>query len=52
MCGTPSVLVMKNDVASVQEPDAAAHEGDGFELLDRRVHRVEAVRMEFKRRSI
>src|ERR1700687_5279943 len=35
---------------SVQEPrDApAAHEGDGFELLDRRIHRVEAVGVELE----
>ena len=34
----------------VQEPrDApAAHEGDGFELLDRRIHRVEAVGVELE----
>src|SRR2546426_5603543 len=34
----------------VQEPRdaAAAHEGDGFELLDRGIHRVEAVCMELE----
>src|ERR1700687_4146272 len=34
----------------VQEPrDApASHEGDGFELLDRRIHRVEAVGVELE----
>src|SRR5439155_4629743 len=34
----------------VQEPrdPSAAHEGDGFELLDRRIHRVEAIGVELE----